>query len=326
MLLTGKLLIERVAFGERGQRLTTTSPLPRRHDEMRRDREFLRFRSILVATDCSAANVTAVKQAARLAKQFHARLCLLHAVAPQMYVSSLAEMAPSFDPTSLEIARENLHAYAERIDELRTMKREESAFLGSAAEAIQASGEANHIDLLVVGSHGRQGLAKLALGSVAEWAIRRLHYPVLVAGPMCAETVRGVRSIVLATDLSEQGLRSVQYASAMAQDYNARFTVLHVLPRQSTAEEQSRAEWSAKERLRQLVPSDAGDWCTPKFEVKTGDIAASILNSARDSKADMIVLGARHKPSLADHLPRTKVAAVIGGAHCPVLVVPPQSS
>jgi universal stress protein A len=85
----------------------------------------------------------------------------------------------------LQNAREKLHRYVERIPDLRTVKHEEIAFLGSASEAIQSVGESNGIDLLVLGSHGRHGLAKLTLGSVVEWAIRRLTYPVLVAGPMC---------------------------------------------------------------------------------------------------------------------------------------------
>ena len=85
----------------------------------------------------------------------------------------------------LQNARENLHKYVEHIPELRTVKHKEIVFLGSASDGIRSAGESNGIDLLVLGSHGRQGLAKLTLGSVAEWAIGRLTYPVLVAGPTC---------------------------------------------------------------------------------------------------------------------------------------------
>ena len=197
--------------------------------------------------------------------------------------------------------------------------------MGSPSDAIQSAGEANSIDLLVVGSHGRHGLAKLALGSVAEWAIRRLMYPVLVAGPMCDKTFRPFKSIVLATDFSQQTSRSVQYASSLAQDYNARLTVMHVLPPSGTPEDQARNELSAVAKLRELLPGDCGEGCTLQFQVKTGDIAAAVVDSARESKANLIVLGARHRSTLADHLPRTKLSAIIRGAHCPVLVVPVHS-
>src|ERR1700685_3016678 len=132
--------------------------------------------------------------------------------------------------------REHLHKYVEHIPDLRTVKHKEIAFLGSAIEAIQSAGEANGIDLLVLGSHGRQGLAKLTLGSVAEWAIRRLTFPVLVAGPSCEKTFRPLKSILLATDLLPDSIRSAQYASSIAQDYNSRLTLMNVLSQAGTAE------------------------------------------------------------------------------------------
>src|ERR1700677_303300 len=201
----------------------------------------LRFQSILVATDYSPASTTAVKLAARLAKEFHAKLYVLHAVEQDLYASNIGG-GPELQLMNLQPERENLHKYAERIPDLRTVKHEEIAFLGSPRDAIQSAGQANNIDLLVVGSHGRHGLAKLALGSVAEWAIRRLEYPVLVAGPMCDKTFPPIRSIVLASDFSGEASRSVQYAGSLAQDYNAKLTVMHVLSPTGTPDEQRQVE------------------------------------------------------------------------------------
>ena len=141
---------------------------------------------------------------------------------------------------------------------------------------------------------------------------------------MCDKNLRPIRSIVLATDLSQQASRSAQYASSMAQDYNARLTVLNVLPHASTTDEQNQVESSTRKKLHQLVPSDCGEQCTLNFEVKTGDIAPAILHSAQVNKANLIVLGAKHRAPLADHVPRTKLSAIIRGSHCPVLVVPAQ--
>ncbi len=173
----------------------------------------LRFRSILVATDCSKASATAVRLAGRLAKEFHARLYVLHAIAPEFYAVDLCGPAPELELMNLETAQENLHKYAEHIPDLRTVKHEEIVFLGSVADGIQSAGKAHGIDLLVLGSHGRTGLAKLALGSIAEWAIRRLDYPVLVAGPACDKNMFPMKSIVLAADLSQPALRPAQYAA-----------------------------------------------------------------------------------------------------------------
>ena len=193
---------------------TTVSSSPKKeHENPRLGSVGLRFRSIMVATDCPPTSEIAVKLAARLAKEAHARLYVLHSILPELYGVDMRGPVPELALMDLQNARENLHKYLEHIPDLRMVKHKELAFLGSASEAIQSAGKSNGIDLLVLGSHGRHGLAKLTLGSVAEWAIRRLTYPVLVAGPMCDKSLRPIRSIVLATDLSQQALRPAQYAS-----------------------------------------------------------------------------------------------------------------
>ena len=305
---------------------TMVTPPNKERENPRLGSAGLRFRSILVATDCSRTSEIAVRLAARFAKESHARLYVLHAILPELCVFNMREPVPEPALIDLQNARENLHKYVEHIPDLRTVKHKEIVSLGPATEAIKSAAESNGIDLLVVGSHGRHGLAKLNLGSVAEWAIRRLNYPVLVAGPMCDKSLPPMRSVLLATDLSEQDLDSAQYASSMAQDYNARLTVMNVLPQVGTKDEQNQAELRTNKKLQQLVPSDCGERCTLKFEVKTGDIAPAILRSAQVNKANLIVMGAKHKASLADHMPRTKLSVVIRGSHCPVLVVAAHSS
>jgi nucleotide-binding universal stress UspA family protein len=282
----------------------------------------LRFRSILVATDCSPASAVAVNQAARLAKESHARLYVLHSILPELYGIGIGGPVPELELVDLQAARESLHQYAEHIPELWTVKHKELVFLGASHDAIRSACKAHGVDLLVVGSHGRRGLAKLALGSVAEWAIRNLNCPVLVTGPTCDRSNRPTRSIVLAVDLAEGEMMPAQYAGSMAQDYNARLTALSVLPEASTLEERAKAERTIKFGLHQLMPSDYRERCTLQFEVRTGDIAAEILQSARENGASLIVLGARTNAPLGHHTPRTKLAAIVRGARCPVLVVP----
>jgi nucleotide-binding universal stress UspA family protein len=303
---------------------TISSSTKKRNENPRLGSAGLRFRSILVATDCTPASQIAVILAARMAKESHGRLHVLHSILPELYGVEMRGPVPELALADLQNARENLHRYVEHIPDLRTVKHKEIVFLGSTSEAIQSAGESNSIDLLVLGSHSRQGLAKLTLGSVAEWAIRRLTYPVLVAGPMCDENLRPIRSIVLATDLSQRALSPALYASSMAQDYNARLTVLNVLPLASTADDHNQVEASMRKKLHQLVPSDFEGQCTMNFEVKSGDIAPAILHSAQVNKANLIVLGAKHRAPLADHVPRTKLSAIIRGSHSPVLVVPTQ--
>jgi nucleotide-binding universal stress UspA family protein len=305
---------------------TSSCPLPRKRERSSLGPVGLRFRSILVATDCTPASATAVRLAARLAKQFHAKLYVLHAVMPELYGVGMRGPVPELALLDLTTARESLHKYALRIPELRSVINKEIVFLGSPVDGIESAGKSHDVDLLVLGCHGRQGLAKLALGSVAEWAIGRLHYPVLVAGPACDKSFRPFRSIVLGTDLADQSLRAAQYAGSLAEEYQAKLTMVNVLPATSTAEEHASDELSATRKLHALLSSDCKDSCTLKFDLRTGAIASAILQSARENRANLIVLGAPRRAPLADHLPRTKLSAVIREAHCPVLLVPAHSS
>ncbi len=237
---------------------------------------------------------------------------MLHAVEPDLYASNVGGgPVPGLQLMNLQIERENLHKYAERIPDLRTVKHKEIAFLGSPGDAIQSAGQANNIDLLVLGSHGRHGLAKLALGSIAEWVIRRLEYPVLVAGPLCVKAFRPIRSIVLATDFSPEALRSVHYASSLAQDYNATLTVMNVLSHASAPEEQSQNELSSMKKLRELLPSACGDEFTLQYQVRTGEIAPAVIDVAREGKSEF------NRPGCAPsaHLGRSRAAEQTIGHH-----------
>jgi hypothetical protein len=130
--------------------------------------------------------------------------------------------------------------------------------------------------LLVLGSHGRQGLAKLTLGSVAEWAIHRLNYPVLVAGQLETNFAPGqVHSP--ATHLTEHASRPARYASSVAQNYNARLMIINVLPPASWADEQTGAELSTTKKLHHLMPKDCAGWCTLNSRLKPAAIAPAIL-------------------------------------------------
>jgi nucleotide-binding universal stress UspA family protein len=285
----------------------------------------LRFRSILIATDCSPASATAVRLGARLAKQFHAKLFLLHAVMPELYGVAMPGPVPELALLNVRSARQDLHKYALRIPELRTTVHNEIVFLGTAVDGIESAGKSHDIDLVVLGTHGRHGLEKLAIGSVAEWAIGRLPYPVLVAGPACDKSFHPFRSIVLGTDLAGQSLRAAQFAGSLAAEYQASLTMVNVRPAANSTEEHASDEQNANRKFRALLPGECEESCTVKFDLRTGAIAPEILQSARENKANLIVLGAPRRAPLADHLPRTKLSEVIREAHCPVLLVPAHS-
>ena len=120
----------------------------------------------------------------------------------------------------------------------------------------------------MTGTHGRSGIGKLLLGSVAETIFRHAGCPVLTVGPAVSGEPRSIvelHEILFATDFSESSLAALPYAISLAQQDRARLYLLHVL-QQSTAA--SELFWVS--RLRDLVPPTIELGCAPKSFIQYG--------------------------------------------------------
>jgi nucleotide-binding universal stress UspA family protein len=132
------------------------------------------LKDILVATDFGPASETALVYGRALAKQFGARLHLLHAAENDFLRATVA------DPHVLKAAT------ARRLDERLTAEdrneRSARAILETsdqpAATIVDYASSAG-IDLIVMGTHGRTGVSHVLVGSVAEKVVRTAHCPVL---------------------------------------------------------------------------------------------------------------------------------------------------
>jgi len=141
------------------------------------------FGRILMATDFSSASSPAFERALALAKDLSAQLLLLHAYQDR----ALPELG--FAPTgSFEEWDRDVLARAEaRLEPLLARARAEGveaeALLvpGFPDEAIVETARQRGADLIVVGTHGRRGAARLMLGSVAARVVAGAPCPVLTA-------------------------------------------------------------------------------------------------------------------------------------------------
>jgi type II secretory ATPase GspE/PulE/Tfp pilus assembly ATPase PilB-like protein/nucleotide-binding universal stress UspA family protein len=121
-------------------------------------------REILVATDFSACSAAAVAHASRVALESGGRLHVLHVLAPRgQSPDTLADERRR----ALEWLAQCLPAETELA--LHSVK---DVVVGPPAAAIVAYAREHGIDLVVLGTHGRTGLARLALGSVAQRVLR----------------------------------------------------------------------------------------------------------------------------------------------------------
>jgi nucleotide-binding universal stress UspA family protein len=298
------------------------------------------FKHILIATDFSAASERALAYALPMVRRYGSALSLVHAIHPETITwESLPE----------EIDRERFGAEKEierlskepRIQEFRP-----HVFVakGRVWDVLCSVIENEGTDLLVLGTHGRGGLKKLALGSVAEEVLRRAACPVLTVGPNVPpadERTVAFKTILFATDFGPASARAFAYALSLAEDCQARLILLHMVPPMPVADmgpvvycpafylAQELTDWQAtvkKESLRRLkefVPSSAKLRNQPECLVRFDFLPEGILDTAAAHKVDLIVMGANRVASAqaASHAPWALSHDVICRAKCPVLTV-----
>ena len=139
--------------------------------------------NILVATDFSDCSEAALNYGRALARQFHARLHVLHVVDMAItggfgidgYVGPMLDMQSTIE----ESERAQLDALVTADDRESLGAKAVIRAFETPAQAIDEYARAEHIDLIVIGTHGRRGLSHLVMGSVAEKVVRSASCPVL---------------------------------------------------------------------------------------------------------------------------------------------------
>lgn len=142
----------------------------------------LRLERLLLATDYSAAAQYAFKLACSLARDHGSRLFVLHVVltlGPEFV--PLGEAATQLEPEGL---RQRLWAELTQVQPTdTTLPVEHLLAEGDPAAEIIRVAAAQDCQLIVLGTHGRTGLDRLLMGSVAEQVMRRAACPVLTVKP-----------------------------------------------------------------------------------------------------------------------------------------------
>lgn len=154
----------------------------------------MKLSKVLVALDGSALAEAALDKAVEMVRESGATMVLLRAAE--------ATTLPGADPTEAQVevvreAEEYLAAVAERVRRQGVEKVETSVWYGKPAPAIVEAAQFGRADMIVMSSHGRSGLGRLILGSVAESVLRGTHTPVLLLRPAGAplETPAGTARV-----------------------------------------------------------------------------------------------------------------------------------
>ena len=297
------------------------------------------IKNVLFATDFSDVSDAALPYLTALSLRYGSTVHVVH-VLPD--VALLRPGAP--DPVMFGSIYEEAHSVAqEKIQQLakrlKGFPHKTYVRHGEVLEVVKDIVEEQKIDLLVLGTHGRSGLGKLLIGSVAEKIFRQANCPVLTVGPgvPATERVRESRhdhdlppvqvkfgSILYATDFKPDAVDGASYAVSLAREFNSHLTLLHVIEDfgEHLHERPGPIE-TALAKLEELVPDREGLRYAPEFVAEYGAPGELILKIADEYEADLIILGVRPTSSstAATHFGRSVAHKVVAGANCPVLTI-----
>jgi nucleotide-binding universal stress UspA family protein len=273
------------------------------------------LKNILLAIDFSAASEPAVRYARSIARLCLSNVQVVHVNGPDSYHLLPAE-AFRIAVTDGQALPQGLLGLLETL--MIGLPNEAPLLHGNISEVIADVISRNNIDLVVLGTHGRQGLPKLIWGSVAEQIFRNVWCPVMALGPF-AEPLKELcfQRILLASDLNPDSAAPL-YASWLCNQVGGALTALHVDENNGTTADD-------RQKIKQLESLVALDCpaSPPRFTVEHGSPATRILEAIETVRPDVAVLGVRHpsQATLGAHLPWSTATRVIAEARCPVLTI-----
>lgn len=199
-------------------------------------------KNILFATDFSEVSEAALPYVAAFSRHYGSQIHLAH-VLPE--VTFLRPGAP--DPSVIGSIYEDAHSNAQ--EKMQSLAGRLNAFPhrtyvrhGETAQVLVDLVHEQNIDMLIAGTHGRTGLGKLIMGSVAEEIFRQAPCPVLTVGPnVVGAAVRNrahgelrppqieIGDVLYATDFKQQSEEAVEWAALLAREFHASLALLHVI-------------------------------------------------------------------------------------------------
>src|SRR5262245_19273877 len=292
------------------------------------------LRRLFVAIDFSLGSDEALRHGHERAASTGAQLAVCHIVPNELRSNLLFPQISRITALKLPLEVKRIaEAASARVTEITGRSQEEFELIsddGTPQALILSTAEQWLADLIIVGSHGQTGAADALLGSVTNSVIRHAHCPVLIVRPG-----ERTRRIVAGTDFSDPALPALKAAANEANRVGGQLTVVHCLdvvwspaaypamafggaPFNVSPEKMAELERIATERLEESLSqlNVAGE-----AVVTTGTAGTSLIDVAKERKADLLVVGTIGRTGLRRALLGSVAETVSRQAPCSVLVV-----
>ncbi len=277
----------------------------------------LSIRTILCPVDLGPASRTVLGWAGLFARVFDAKVNVLHAESielPRYFAPSQLEALSAQSKANRALLREELDRLAREVF-LQGVSHETTVAEGHPIPEILRRIAAEPPDLVVLGSHGRSGVSRLLLGSVAENVVREANCLTLVVKG--AEGARpGVGRVLCPVNFTDLARQCLEVSSAVASAFRAGLEVVHA------AEKGSGEPEGDHRSLCRWVSEGARERCNVVETVREGGAAEQIVLLASEHAVDLVVLGAQHSPFLEFTTLGTTTERVVRHSPCSVLLVP----
>lgn len=289
----------------------------------------LPLRKVLLPVDFSGRCQGAARYIHALAARFEVQVTLLHVVPPPHYEFSSVEVGGAvldeLFATRTEQMRKELETYLS--EELVGVRTERILLEGDPSRNIVSHAHDNHMDLIMMPTHGYGPFRRFVLGSVTAKVLHDADCPIwtgvhLEEAPT-AESIE-FRTVVAAIDLGPQSCKTVRWAATFANEYNARLLIVHATPSlEGRAGEYFDPDWkshlasAAREAIDKLEcdVADEGD-----VIIDSGDAPKVVCGIAEQEKADLMVIGRGSAAGIFGRL-RQNAYAIIRQSPCPVVSV-----
>jgi len=296
------------------------------------------IKKILVPVDFSEPSKKAMNYGLSLALQFNARLVLAH------LVPSSTALVYTFPTESFAYEREQVKQAKSMLPSLIPMEYRDRVNLQTIVKIGDVRSELlgvihdEKIDLLVMGTHGRNVVERFLLGSLTERMLRKVPVPILTVSHLDpAKEIHAIgpvplRHVLYATDLSSNAAIGLNLAAELARGAGARLTVLHVLKAVGNMycgveggfldEEIDNLREDAYKKLKLSIPEDMHKDLKVTPMMLEGDAYQKIVEFAGEQDVDIIVMNLQSRTPFERALLGSTAERVIRTAHVPVLSIP----
>ena len=188
------------------------------------------IRNVLCAVDFSDTSRHALEHAAAIAGWYQAKLTALHVMQSPFFANPPVFFADfAFVPSDADRAqaRDWLCSWVSETP-VSGVHVELLVDEGPPHRRILQYAQAVTADLVVLGTHGRGGVERMLLGSVAERVLRKAECPVLTVPPKARATGLPYKRLLCPVDFSGPSLSALRFATSIALESDAHLTILYV--------------------------------------------------------------------------------------------------